>query len=354
MLCYYIELSSKQNVKHIPKQTARQAGFKMPAEWGPHERCWMAWPCRTELWGDNLAATKQAYANVANAIAEFEPLVMLTPPSAVDAAAKLCGERVELITMELDDSWTRDNGPNFLKGPNGELGASLFHFNAWGQKYKSFRKDAALGERLCEYLGIRHFSSPLFMEGGGINVDGAGTVLTSETCVMNANRNPSITRRDAETELSDALGADKTIWLPGDPDDVETDGHVDGIACFVREGVVMVTICPDKSLPRAESLQKNVRSLEQATDAKGRRLEIILIEEAFEAKARSKIFARSYINFYLANGGVVMPGFGISRDKKAREVVQACFPDREVVQIDINDIALGGGGIHCITQLQPA
>lgn len=333
--------------------TAAAAGFHMPAEWERHECCWMAWPCRVETWGDNLGATQHAYADVANAISEFEPVTMLALDRDTDIAASLCSEKVSIMPAEIDDSWMRDNGPNFVANDSGELAASLFHFNAWGGKYKPWAKDAAIGHRIAEFLGMRTFSAPIFMEGGGINVDGQGTLLTTEQCVLNVNRNPGMTKEEAEQVFRDSLGVEKILWLPGDPDDTETDGHVDGIACFVRPGKVLVEICPGEGTERYDNMQANLNAIRGAADANGRELEIVLIEEAYEAERRNEIFACSYINFYIANGGIVMPRFGIDRDEDARKNLAALFPDREVVQVDLPDIAIGGGGIHCITQQQP-
>lgn len=325
----------------------------MPAEWETHERCWMAWPCRKSLWGSGFERAQQGYAEVANAIAGFEPVTMLVDPEGRASAARLCGAGIELLEFPLDDSWTRDTLPNFVVSESGELAASLFQFNAWGGKYRRYRRDAALGHRLCEHLGVRTFTSALFMEGGGISVDGEGTVLTTESCVLNANRNPHITKEQAEAELCAALGARKVLWIPGDPDDEETDGHVDGSACFVRPGVVMVEQSPREGSRRYRACRPNLDALQGARDAAGREVELLIIEEADEAQAKGPIFCSSYINFYVANGAVVMPGYGISRDLQARETVQAAFPDHEVVQVPINDIACGGGAIHCITQQQP-
>ncbi len=333
--------------------TARDAGFYMPAEWEPHERCWMAWPCRLDFWGGGLGATQQAYANVANAISEFEPVTMLSPPRDIETARKLCGDKVEVLAVELDDSWTRDNGPNFVVNDKGEVAASIFHFNAWGKKHEPWGKDAALGHRLAEHLGMRTFSSTIFMEGGGINVDGQGTLLTTEQCVLNDNRNPGITKEEAGEELCAALGTTHIIWLPGDPDDIETDGHVDGIACFLEPGKVLVEICPAKGTARYDNMMANLEAVKNGKDASDNPVEVVIIEEAYEADRTSEIFASSYINFYIANGGIVMPGFGIDRDEEARAQVASLFPDREVVQVNIVDIAGGGGGIHCITQQQP-
>ncbi len=333
--------------------TAAAAGFHMPAEWEPHERCWMAWPCRVETWGDNLAATQRTYADAANAVGDFEPVTMLALPQDVENARRLCSEKVSILAAEIDDSWTRDYGPNFVLNDAGELAASIFHFNAWGKKYAPWAKDAAIGHRIAEYLGVQTFSAPIFMEGGGINVDGDGTLLTTEQCVLNDNRNPGLTKEEAEQIFRESLGVEKVLWMPGDPDDTETDGHVDGIACFVKPGKVLVEICPAKGTERYDNMQANVNAVRGAADANGRELEIVLIEEAYEAERRNEIFASSYINFYIANGSIVMPRFGIDRDEDARKNLSVLFPDREVVQVDIGDIAIGGGGIHCITQQQP-
>lgn len=337
--------------------TASAAGFTMPAEWAPHACCWMAWPASEAVWGDMLGQSQQGYADVANAIAAFEPVRMLTPPAAVPLARRLCGSGVEVIPWDLDDAWMRDMGPNFVRNAAGEVAASIFHFNAWGQKYTWFRKDAALGHQLAEALGMRTFSSPVFMEGGGINTDGEGTLLTTEQCILNRNRNPDITREEAERHLCEALGVQKVIWLRGDPADDETDGHVDGIACFVRPGVVLTE--PDPSAvpgsERYDILEENVEILRNAVDARGRKLQVELIMAGTQMDVLGDRFCRSYINFYIANGGVVLPGYGVpEEDEQAVEAVQRCFPDREIAQVNVSAIAYGGGSIHCITQQQPA
>lgn len=336
-------------------QSASAAGFRMPAEWEPHRCCWMAWPCSHAVWGDYLDQAQAGYANVANAIAAFEPVRLLTPPGSVKSARALCGSGVEVIEWDLDDAWLRDIGPNFLTSASGELAASVFHFNAWGRKYNWYRKDAALGHQLAETLGIRSFSSPLYLEGGAINTDGEGTLLTTEQCVLNPNRNPDISIEEADSILCEALGVEKVIWLKGDELDDETDGHVDGLACFVRPGVVLAEPDPlvEPGSRRELQLQENARILACATDARGRSLEIHNLHPAGGVEAMGERFCRSYINFYITNGGIVMPAYGIDEDHDALNTVRACFPDREVVQVDVNYIAYGGGAIHCITQQQP-
>lgn len=332
--------------------SAAENDFVMPAEWAPHSCCWMAWPCRPGLWADD-EATEQEYADVANAIARFEPVRMLAPAHKVAAAHALLGGNTEVIEMPIDDSWARDSGPNFLLGPNGELAGSTWVFNAWGNKYDPYDQDAKMGSRILKLTGAKEFSSPLVAEGGGITVDGEGTVITTETCFLNANRNPGWSRKEVETELCRTLGAEKVIWLPGDPDDTETDGHVDGIAAFVEPGRVLMEINDDKKDLRYALGQENLDALKGQTDARGRNLEIEFIKEGYYHPDRWDGECRSYINAYLANRAVIVPGYGHAWDDLAVETWQHMFPERKVVQVQIGNISLGGGGVHCITQQQP-
>ena len=332
--------------------SAKAAGFRMPAEWEPHERCWMQWPDRGDFVWDDIEATQLAYARVARAVRQFEPLTMIVSPSSLANAQSKCGDAIDYLTMDLDDSWARDSGPNFVKRGD-ELAASIFQFGAWGGKYDRIRNDAAVAHRVAEHLGIATFTSNVFMEGGGINVDGEGTILTSESCILNENRNPGLTKPEAERILCDALGGEKVIWVPGDPDDLETDGHIDGIACFVRPGVVMCEVGPPDDRRRCRILEDNLSALEQATDAAGRQLEIIKIAEAHGVDDIDDRFCLSYVNFYIANGGIVFPSYDTDYDATALEIVRSAFPDHEIATVDIKAIAEGGGGIHCITQQQP-
>jgi agmatine deiminase len=312
----------------------------------------MQWPDRDDfIWAD-IAKTQGAFARVAQAIRRFEPLTMIVSPELLTDAQANCGDDVDYLVMDLDDSWARDSGPNFVT--NGDrLAASIYHFAAWGGKYPHFRNDAAVGHRVAEHLAVPTFTSNVFMEGGGINVDGEGTILTSESCILNENRNPGLSKAEAEQILCDSLGGEKVIWVPGDPTDLETDGHIDGIACFVRPGVVMCEVGSPDDPKRCKDLQENLAALEQATDAAGRRLEIITIGEALDADVTSERFCLSYINFYIANGGIIFPKYGIAADDIALKKIQSAFPDYEIAAVDVNDIAIGGGGIHCITQQQP-
>jgi len=325
----------------------------MPGEFTRHSVCWMAWPCRAGLWAD-AAATGREYADVANAIARFEPVNMLAPPERADQARALLSENVRVIEMPIDDSWARDSGPNFLIDGQGGLAGSTWQFNAWGNKYSPYDQDALMGTRILELAGAREFSSHMVAEGGGITVDGEGTIITTESCLLNPNRNPSWSRSEIEAELCRTLGAEKVIWLPGDVEETETDGHVDSIAAFIEPGRVLLEVNPDKTDPHYAVGQENLEALKDRTDARGRKLQIEFIDEGSYQPGAWNGGCSSYINSYLANGAVIVPAYGYDRDGAAVETYQRLYPERIVVPVHIGHIALGGGGIHCITQQQPA
>jgi agmatine deiminase len=326
----------------------------MPAEWAPHERCWMAWPCRDDLWGDGLGAARAAYAEVAKAIAGFEPLTMLANSEDLEAAAAGCGGTVDCQSLPLDDSWMRDSGPTFVIDGRGGLAGVDWRFNAWGDKFQPYDQDALIAERLLERLAVRRYAAALVLEGGSIHVDGEGTLLTSEQCLLNPNRNPDLDRAGIEDMLRRYLGVKTFVWLGQGLDNDDTDGHVDNIACFVRPGVVMAATCDDPADPNHAILNDNLARLKRARDAKGRALEIIELPQPREARhLDGQRLALSYVNFYIANGGIVMESFGDANDAQAYEIVSKAFPDRKVVQVRAEAILAGGGGIHCITQQQP-
>lgn len=330
---------------------------RMPAEWETHASCFMGWPGNREAWGRDLDGIQGNYLGVAQAIAGFEPVTMIVDPAAASEARRRLGAGIEIIELPLNEAWLRDSGPSFVRRGDGTLAGVAWRFNGWGGASVDFTPDRLLARRLLSHLGLPVASSALAMEGGALHVDGEGTLLTTDTVVFAANRNPGITRETAEAEFSRLLGVEKTIWLPGNPYEKGTDGHIDCIACFVRPGVAMFeTSAATREELRAVT-ERNQRALESQRDAKGRSIELLYIQEAPEL-GRPVVpgwgYCGSYLNFYIANGGIVMPKFGIREDEAAREIVIAAFPDRAVVQVDVSEIAGCGGGIHCITQQRPA
>lgn len=327
---------------------------RWPAEFEPHACCWMVWPVRP-TWGDKLDLVEREFADVAHAIAQFEPVKMIAAPDTAARARRLLAAGIEVIELPISDSWFRDSGPSFVKTPQGQLAGLCWRFNGWGGANPDFADDAHLARRLLADLGIEAQTSALAMEGGAIFSDGEGTLLTTDSVVFNPNRNPGLTRAHAEAEFRRALGIEKVIWLPGNAHEFGTNGHIDGIATFVRPGVVLFETASDESGPAFEATRANLQALEGQTDAKGRKLEVMFIREAERGRDGHGDwgYSSSYVNFFIANGGIVMPAFGLPGDAPARAAVAAAFPDRLIAQVNIANIAAGGGGIHCITQQQP-
>ncbi|MCX5379764.1 agmatine/peptidylarginine deiminase [Streptomyces sp. NBC_00091] len=329
--------------------------FRMPAEWSEHDGCLMAWPTRTDLWGSVLDDVKEEYANVARAIAEFEPVTMVAPPGHGDDARSWCVPQVTVVELPLDDSWFRDSAPLFVLDGDGRRAGVDFRFNAWGGKHHPYDADDRISGRLLSHLGVERIHSDMVLEGGAITVDGEGTLITTEQCLLHPNRNPGLTRDEIEAELKSRLGVRKVIWLPyGGLLDTETDGHVDGVCAFAAPGKVVVSLPEDPAHPDHARMRANRAVLEATTDARGRRLEIIDVPQtAFVDMAGGEI-ELSYLNYYVANGGVVVPVAGLPQDEDALAVIAAAYPGRKVVGVRAIGIAFGGGGIHCITQQVPA
>lgn len=335
--------------------TPSAAGFSMPAEWTRHDRCWMAWPCRESLWGDRLEAARAAYVNVARAIAGFEPVTMVCNPSDVAEASLACGAGIEVLSLPIDDSWMRDTGPTFVTDGRGALAAVDWRFNGWGKVYEVYGQDAQLASRMAERLEIRCFEAPIVLEGGAIHVDGDGTAMATEQCLLDPNRNPGVSRDEMDRYLQDYLGVDRVIWLEQGYEDDETAGHIDEIACFAAPGVVLACATDDEGDPNYPVFQANLQRLRTATDAKGRALDIVeLPTPRRRGQPDGRRMTLSYANCYIANGGVIIPDFEDDQDDRAFRIIREVFSDRQVVQVPAHDIVVGGGGIHCITQQQPA
>lgn len=261
---------------------------------------------------------------------------------------------MSIWTCPIDDSWIRDSGPTFLLGEQGGLAIVDWGFNAWGGKYEPFAADAALKRSLAERLGLPLVINDLVAEGGAILSDGEGTIITTESCLLNPNRNRGLDRAEVERELLATLGAEKIVWLPGDVAEIETDGHVDCLASIVAPGHVLLQDPATATGARREVLAENWRALAAETDARGRRFALAGLPAGPDLGTGDGRHQSSHVNFYIANGAVVMPGHGVAADGDARVAVAAAFPDREVVQLVLESLPFGGGNIHCITQPQSA
>ncbi len=326
----------------------------MPAEWERHSRCWMAWPCRPETFAGGIDAACAAYAEVAQSIAQFEPVAMICNQADVAEVSLACGPGIEVLPMPISDSWIRDTGPSFVVDDAGRVAGVDWGFNAWGNNYPDHQVDADLAKRMLEHLGLPRYQAPLILEGGSFHVDGEGTLITTEECLLNPNRNPNLGKAEIEQHLKDYLGVRQVIWLGRGYEQDETDGHIDEIACFARPGVVLALTTDDTGDPNFKIFQDNLDRLKAARDAHGREIEVVPLRQPHRRDHNGVRLTLSYTNFYIANGGIVMPAYEDAADDEAFRTLRKVFPDREVLQVLALDIVKGGGGIHCITQQQPA
>ncbi|MFE3443332.1 agmatine/peptidylarginine deiminase [Nocardia sp. NPDC059180] len=329
----------------------------MPDEGQPHARTWMAFGASERIWGRELLPEVQRnLATIAATIGRFEPVSMLVRPGEMGLAQSMMGgANVELIPAEIDDLWMRDTGPVFVNGSGGRAGVD-FNFNGWGDK-QEHRRDAEVARLVTERAGVERLETDLVLEGGGIEVDGEGTALITESCVLNNNRNPGWKKADVEEELAYLLGIEKVIWLPGIAGEDITDGHTDFYARFASPGVVVAGLDNDPDSFDYDVTRRHLEILQQATDVHDRPLRVEVLEGPSTVRETfaDDDFAAGYINFYVCNGAVIAPEFGDpDTDPATRDTLQRLFPDREIVQINIDGIAAGGGGIHCTTQQEPA
>ena len=345
-----------QSLRPLHAQGA-QPSWHMPDEGEPHLRTWMAFGASKAIWGSKLLPVVQRnLATIAKTIARYEPVTMLVRQSDYEVAKKLVGSTVELLVTPLDDLWLRDSGPVFVVNANGEKAGIDFNFNGWGEK-QEYSRDAKVAAFVNRRAGVSTIKTELVLEGGGIEVDGHGTAIMTESCILNDNRNPDVSKVACEAELKRLLGLQKIIWLPGVKDKDITDGHTDFYARFVRPGVVVAGYDPDPESFDHAVTKKHLQILKAAKDAQGRSLEVVVLEgpQTIRKTHENDDFAAGYINFYLCNGAVIAPEFGDPKaDGATKATLQSLFPDREVVQLNIDGIAAGGGGIHCTTQQEPA
>jgi agmatine deiminase len=351
-------------------------GYRMPGEFEAHAGCWMAWPERPDNWRLGAKPAQRSYAAVAEAINFSEPVTVAVSDAQFEDCRSLLSSSIRVVELSTDDAWIRDTGPTFLVDDNGVRRGVDWQFNAWGGLdgglYLPWDRDDRVARKVLEIEGADRYHAPLVLEGGSIHVDGEGTVLSTEECLLNPNRNPELSREQIEQALFDYLGAEKMIWLGHGVCNDETNGHVDNLACFVRPGVVLLTYTDDESDPQHAISRAAQERLEAATDARGRPIEVIRLpspgpititaEEASGVDAVAGSLPRrvgdrlaaSYANFYLATTRIVYPLLDERYDEQAADVLRGCFPEREIVGVPAREILLGGGNIHCITQQVPA
>ena len=309
----------------------------------------MCWPVRRELWGSHLEAAERDYAEIARVIARYEPVTMIAPPLAAARASRQCGATVAIFELPIDDSWARDTGPLVVVDGRGHRRVIDYRFNGWGDKYRPYDDDDALASRLVtEWMGQRadwsYQRRAMVLEGGSIAVDGEGTLVTTQQCLLHPNRNPALARVQIEGALRDDLGASQVIWLPyGLADDQDTDGHVDNVAAFPRPGIVLLQGCHEQDESDHDRLAVNLRCVLGAPDARGRTLATVEMAVLPFAVVGARRVAVPYLNLFAGNGFVIVPVCGHPADDDMLDIVSACYPGRDVVPVPGATLAYGGG-----------
>ncbi len=357
------------------KSTPKKDGFRMPGEFEPQEEIFMIWPERPDNWRNGGKPVQEAFTNVAKAISRFEPVTMLVSAGQYANARNKLPAEIRVVEASNNDSWVRDCGPTFVKNDKGELRAVDWEFNAWGGLvdglYFPWDQDNMIAQKICELERIDTYKAENFvLEGGSFHVDGEGTVITTEMCLLSEGRNPHLSKTEIEDMLKEYLNVEKVIWVKDGIDPDETNGHIDDVACFVKPGEVACIWTDDKEDPFYQVCQDTYNQLVNETDAKGRKLKVHKLTTPEKAVTLQGDFAidyvegtipredgdlciASYMNFLIVNGGVIVPQYGDKNDALALEQIQAMFPDREVVGVQTREVVYGGGNIHCITQQKP-
>ncbi len=362
--------------KRIMNSTPKQDGFRMPAEYAPQDEVYMIWPERPDNWRDGGKPAQEAFANVAEAISKFVHMNVLVSQRQYQNCRRRLAPEISVYEMSNNDAWIRDCGPTFVVNDKGDLRGVDWTFNAWGGLvdglYFPWDQDDLIAQKVCEIAQVDSYRTEGFvLEGGSIHVDGEGTVLTTEMCLLSEGRNPHMTREQIEDMLREYLNVEKVLWLEDGIDPEETNGHIDDVACFVAPGEVACIYTDDKESPFYEASQKAYKALTEMTDAKGRQLKVhklccpinnVTIKGDFKIdyvegtlpREYGDICIASYMNFLITNGGVIVPQYGDENDALALTQLKAIFPDKEVVGVNTVEIVYGGGNIHCITQQQPS
>ncbi len=339
----------------------------MPAEWSPQEAVWLSWPVNDERhWGGaKHGLMEEKFAEIAAAISRFETVRINAPGADHGAIRALCNrakavpERVELFDHPHNDVWCRDHGPIFVKhAETGERAITDWGFNAWGGKFPPYDLDDSIPRRIAENLGLKRFEGGMILEGGAIEINGAGDLLTTEAVLLNPNRNPRMSREEIEQKLRDFLGVRNILWLKQGIEGDDTDGHIDDLARFIDPATILACVEKDRGSPNHAVLDGNLGRLRSFQQAGGGAFEVVEIPlpEACEVPGwRLPVLPASYVNFLIVNGGVLVPTFRQHRnDDRALGMLRELFPGREVTGIDCLDLVEEGGTLHCISQQQPA
>lgn len=361
--------------KIIKDSTPKRDGYFMPPEFAPQERVWMIWPERTDTWRNGAKDAQKAYVRVACAIQRYTQVTMLVSGRQYDHCRASLPEEIQVIEMNSDDAWVRDTGPTFLVNETGNLRAVDWKFNAWGGLvdglYFPWDQDDRVAGKICEIAGADYYRTEDFiLEGGSFHVDGQGTVLTTEMCLLSEGRNPKLSPKEIEEYLCEFLGCEKVLWLKDGFDPEETNGHVDDVACFARPGEVVCAYTENPEHPFYKAAKEAYLRLLDMTDARGRRLKVhkicctrnpVRLSRDFKVDQMPGTVSRnpgdlciaSYVNFLITNGAIIVPQYGDPNDALALTQLQKIFPGWEIVGVDTREIVYGGGNIHCITQQQP-
>lgn len=349
----------------MKKPTPAELGYHMRAEWHRHQATWLSWPKDPLTWPDRVPLVEDVFLQMMTALAPHEAVNLLVDNAeaeqGVRSHCKFRGaENIRFHQIPTVDSWIRDYGPNFLVSTKGELAYNDWTFNAWGNKYEELKQDNSIPARLESLLRVPRFEPGIVMEGGSIEVNGAGVVMTTEQCLLNPNRNPDLNRVEIERYLREFLGVQKVLWLGEGIVGDDTDGHIDDIARFVSATTIVCALEEDPADANYKLLQENLDRLQRATDASGRAFDVVTLPMPGFVGASNYTSPRqldrlpaSYANFYIANNVVLVPIFGHGNDARALEIIQGLFSDRRVFGINCEPLVWGMGTIHCVTQQQP-
>ncbi len=356
--------------------TPKIDGFRMPAEFEAQKQVFMLWPERPDVWHHNAEQAVKVFQEVAKAISRFTKVTVGVSATHFEQADKMISSFGRVVKMEHDDVWTRDVGPTFVINDKGQIRGIDWEFNAWGGleegAYYPWDLDNSVADSILKLENIESYKTKDFvLEGGSIHVDGKGTLLTTEECLLNSNRNPEISKKEIEDKLKDYLNVEKIIWLKKGLYNDETDGHIDNICCFAREAEVILAWTDDENSPNYSICREAYEILSKETDAKGRSFTIHKLylpkpvyitkeeDEGLMHQDNAKSFSTeeplpaSYVNFLITNGGIILPVFKDEMDKRAIETLRAIFPKKQIIPVYSREIIIGGGNIHCITQQQP-